>query len=313
MGFSMGSRDEAGNKYLNNHVAIVIKYIEVDNSGSKGYQIVGFEVTPSSLDYEAGGVLDKPNCKGKPIKIDEAAKSKSVAWTYSVTWKKEDVAWADRWDRYVADSDAQIHWFSIINSLMIVLFLTGMVAMIMVRTLHADFRKYSAKEATESGGGEPEETGWKLLHGDVFRPPRRRMLLSALCGFGSQVFAMAIITLLCGLVGLISPIHTGSVLTGMIVLFVLMGVVAGYNGTRLYKMMKGADWKMQTVMIAFLVPGIIFGIFLFINFFLMGVKSSGQVPFISSPTRSQPFPSPSPSPTPFPARSHPRRGTCTRS
>ena len=30
----------------------------------------------------------------------------------------------------------QIHWFSIINSLMIVLFLTGMVAMIMMRTLH---------------------------------------------------------------------------------------------------------------------------------------------------------------------------------
>jgi hypothetical protein len=35
-------------------------------------------------------------------------------------------------------TDDQIHWSSIINSLMIVLFLTGMVAMIMMRTLRRD-------------------------------------------------------------------------------------------------------------------------------------------------------------------------------
>jgi hypothetical protein len=38
-------------------------------------------------------------------------------------------------------TDDQIHWFSIINSLMIVLFLSGMVAMIMMRTLHRDISK----------------------------------------------------------------------------------------------------------------------------------------------------------------------------
>jgi transmembrane 9 superfamily protein 2/4 len=32
----------------------------------------------------------------------------------------------------------EIHYFSIVNFLMIVLFLTGMVAMIMLRTLHKD-------------------------------------------------------------------------------------------------------------------------------------------------------------------------------
>ena len=39
--------------------------------------------------------------------------------------------------------------FSIINSLMIVLFLSGMVAMIMMRTLHRDFNRYNATEAAE--------------------------------------------------------------------------------------------------------------------------------------------------------------------
>ena len=51
---------------------------------------------------------------------------------------------------------------------MIVLFLSGMVAMIMMRTLHRDFNRYNATEAAED---VEEETGWKLVHGDVFRLP----------------------------------------------------------------------------------------------------------------------------------------------
>ena len=43
-------------------------------------------------------------------------------------------------------TDDQIHWFSIINSLMIVLFLSGMVALIMLRTLHRDITVYNRPE-----------------------------------------------------------------------------------------------------------------------------------------------------------------------
>lgn len=56
--------------------------------------------------------------------------------------------------------DDQIHWFSIINSLMIVLFLSGMVAMIMMRTLHRDISKYNQLDSAEEA---QEETGWKLV------------------------------------------------------------------------------------------------------------------------------------------------------
>ncbi len=38
-----------------------------------------------------------------------------------------DIRWASRWDTYLLMMDDQIHWFSIINSVMIVLFLSGMV------------------------------------------------------------------------------------------------------------------------------------------------------------------------------------------
>jgi len=36
----------------------------------------------------------------------------------------------------------------------------------------------------ESGEDAQEEFGWKLVHGDVFRPPRKGMLLSVLLGSG---------------------------------------------------------------------------------------------------------------------------------
>ena len=71
-----------------------------------------------------------------------------------------DIRWASRWDTYLMMMDDQIHWFSIINSVMIVLFLSGMVAMIMMRTLHRDISKYNQLETAEEA---QEETGWKLV------------------------------------------------------------------------------------------------------------------------------------------------------
>ena len=96
--------------------------------------------------------------------------------------------------------------FSIINSLMIVLFLSGMVAMIMMRTLHRDFNRYNATEAAED---VEEETGWKLVHGDVYAParphrPRRRpdpnaLALGELCAAERHLLCSALLcsALLC--------------------------------------------------------------------------------------------------------------------
>ena len=40
-----------------------------------------------------------------------------------------------------------------------------------------------------------EETGWKLVHGDVFRPPQRPKLLSAFIGSGIQIFCVCFIVI----------------------------------------------------------------------------------------------------------------------
>lgn len=53
-------------------------------------------------------------------------------FTYSVEWKRSDVSWASRWDIYLGMHDVQIHWFSIINSLVVVFFLSGKFILLIV-------------------------------------------------------------------------------------------------------------------------------------------------------------------------------------
>jgi transmembrane 9 superfamily protein 3 len=46
-----------------------------------------------------------------------------------------------------------------------------------------------------------EETGWKLVHGDVFRPPQHRMLLAACVGTGGQLCMLGLFVILLTIMG----------------------------------------------------------------------------------------------------------------
>merc|ERR1719399_1298919 len=165
-----------------------------------------------------------------------------VIYTYDVKWVPSDITWAHRWDMYLkGNPDDEIHYFSIVNSLMIVMFLTGVVAMIMLRTLHKDISSYNELQTLEEA---QEESGWKLVHGDVFRPPSTLpILLSVLAGTGVQIAVMVVVAMICALFGLTSPANRGGMLTTLIFLFVMMGSIAGYCSARVYKLMQGKKWK----------------------------------------------------------------------
>ena len=117
-----------------------------------------------------------------------------IPYSYSVRFKENnEIKWASRWD-YILNSmpSPKIQWFSILNSLVIVLFLSGMVAMILLRTIHKDLAKYNS---AQNGDDVEEEFGWKLVHGDVFRPPSKSLILSVFLGSGSQMLIMTGLTL----------------------------------------------------------------------------------------------------------------------
>jgi transmembrane 9 superfamily protein 2/4 len=111
----------------------------------------------------------------------------------------------------------------------------GLVAMILVRALYRDFSRYNRVATDEEKAEDKEETGWKLVHADVYRPPKNPMLFSVVVGVGSQVTGMALVTILFAAAGFLSPANRGSLMTSMLLVFLFMGAGAGYVAARTHK------------------------------------------------------------------------------
>lgn len=91
--------------------------------------------------------LNSKTCErnADPVTFSSTANDVEIPFTYSVKFKRtDDVRWASRWD-YILKSlpQTRIQWFSIFNSLVIVLFLSAMIAMILLRTLYRDIARYN--------------------------------------------------------------------------------------------------------------------------------------------------------------------------
>merc|ERR1719418_229839 len=207
----------------------------------------------------------KMNSQG-PQEVNKDGET-TLHFTYSVQWEQSEVKWASRWDVYLDMQDTQIHWFSIVNSVVVVFFLSGIITMIIIRTLRKDIAKYNTDDDLEES---MEETGWKLVHGDVFRTPNNNRLFASIIGSGVQIFCMMAITIFFAMLGMLSPASRGALLTASIISYEFMGLVGGYYAGRLYKSMKGKEWKRAAFLTATLYPGIIFTLGVFINFFIRG-------------------------------------------
>lgn len=284
-GFLLGQDDDEGNILFNNHYEIWVEYHEV-NKDPNQLRVVGVVVQPSSKAYDG-----EPDCKDDHAAIvftDDGADT-PVKFSYSVYWRKSPTAWATRWDKYLHVFDPKIHWFWLVDTAIIVVILVLTVMSILVRTLKRDIARYnrldhinlddlSGTAALEEEGVQ-EDSGWKLVHGDVFRTPSRPLLLSILLGNGAQLFVMTGCTIIFALLGFLSPSNRGSLGTIMILLYTILSFVGGYVSARVYKSMQGDQWKFNIALTPILIPGIVFSTFFFLDLFLWAKQSSGAVPF----------------------------------
>jgi len=288
---------EKGDVFLYNHLKFMITYHE-DPEMFNGVRITGFDVHPVSITHtiskSASAVsettsdittcsgMDVENRAGSYLSLSKkSAGSLDVIYSYDVSWVESDnLLWADRWDVYLVGApDDDIHYYSIVNSLMIVLFMTGAIATIMIRTLRKDIAGYNELQTLEEA---QEETGWKLVHGDVFRPPQfSPMLLSVLVGTGAQIglaFGLAMLLAMCHIT---SSMRKGQILTSMILLYVVCGFFAGYVSSRIYKLCEATNWKMNTIATATALPGLFVGMFAVLNVFLSFAGAATAVSFLT--------------------------------
>mmetsp|Transcript_38807 Transcript_38807/g.47282 ORF Transcript_38807/g.47282 Transcript_38807/m.47282 type:complete len:654 (-) Transcript_38807:200-2161(-) len=305
-GFPIGYMDrQTGFAYVYNHVNIIVDYHQVDPE-EEGYRVVAFSVEPFSVnhkysnDYEWDGTSSegfvKPleTCPGAGIHMSRnyvihaqiVEDDATVLYTYDVTWVPSDVRWASRWDVYLSEDHmvpAQVHWYSITNSILVVVFLSCLVLSVLIRNLRRDIASYNAAAilTDEEKEEDMDESGWKLVHADVFRPPSSYPLFFCVyAGSGTQLGITAFCAILCSAVGFLSPARRGSLMTSLLVFYVLFGVFAGYVSSRLYKTFKGRQWQLCTLFTATIFPGTLFFLFLFFNIVLFFRHSSASVPFI---------------------------------
>jgi transmembrane 9 superfamily protein 3 len=98
-----------------------------------------------------------------PVLIEKGA---NIRFTYSTRWYPTTNPYLHRFDKYLDYNFFEhqvsfifennilmiilkIHWFSIFNSFMMVIFLVGLVAMILMRTLRKDYARYANDDDIE--------------------------------------------------------------------------------------------------------------------------------------------------------------------
>lgn len=136
---------------------------EIEENGD-GYYIW----THKKLDIGHNGkqIVDVNLTSEAKVKL---APNADISFTYEVKWHASKVQFHDRFDKYLDPNFFQhrvrrlrylnhekqqmrsciyfqIHWFSIFNSFMMVIFLVGLVSMILMRTLRRDYQRYSKED-----------------------------------------------------------------------------------------------------------------------------------------------------------------------
>lgn len=197
-----------------------------------------------------------------------------VEFSYSVKWvERADIPYAKRMERYDSQrflpASFEIHWLSIINSFVLVILLTVFLAIILMRVLKNDFTRYMREDeehvaVVEEGNGE-DETGWKLLHGDVFRAPPHVSLFAAMLGAGTQLLCMVGLLLVLALLSVYTPTAKGGIATAAIILYSLTAGAGGFVAGKMYKQFGGRQWVWNTLLTASLFPGPTFVVFLILN------------------------------------------------
>lgn len=120
----------------------------------------------------------------------EIKQGAQVHYSYSIEWRYDmDVQWHQRWDNYMLRVDTTVHYLSLMNSFVVLIALSSIVAFIILRILRAQIANVAGVDELDIAAG------WKLVSGDVFRVPTRSYLLAPIIGNGVQMLVMMFVVL----------------------------------------------------------------------------------------------------------------------
>lgn len=98
-----------------------------------GFEVETFSIDKDDLTFVHDSCQFSPEAKPQLVNEDTGTK---LYFTYSVEWGESDIEWASRWDIYLGMKDVQIHWFSIVNSIVVLFFLSGKIFCIFLGSIN---------------------------------------------------------------------------------------------------------------------------------------------------------------------------------
>jgi transmembrane 9 superfamily member 3 len=218
--------------------------------------------------------LKESNIAGKDTVLD---------FSYSVTWIPTKESFYTRFQHYLDTGffEHKIHYFSIINSFLIVFFLSGLIVFILMRTVKQDFQRYEFQDRMVDFERElNDDYGWKLVHGDVFRRPTRLSVLSACVGTGMQFLVLSILVMLLTMTGSLYE-EPSTILSTMIFIYCISSLLNGYFAGRQFAIYSGRNWIQTVILTAVFWPGVVAMVGMIINTIAIMYTSSKAVSFSS--------------------------------
>eukprot|EP00531_Pseudo-nitzschia_arenysensis_P001488 CAMPEP_0116137126 /NCGR_PEP_ID=MMETSP0329-20121206/12091_1 /TAXON_ID=697910 /ORGANISM="Pseudo-nitzschia arenysensis, Strain B593" /LENGTH=562 /DNA_ID=CAMNT_0003632039 /DNA_START=128 /DNA_END=1813 /DNA_ORIENTATION=- len=286
--------------FLYNHLKFTITYRQRDD---QRIHITGFDVHPVSIDHlKTSGPFsttksasciehDAANNPGTYLSLD-ASESINILYSYDVAWERNDnLYWGDRWDVYclslVGKKDRFQRFYSLMRGVAFLFIVACAMTCRLIDWLRNDLTRYTKQQKEEGESTTQIESGWKSVHGDVFRPPvtaaRIRylplsspILLSVAVGSGSQIGLSFCLTIVLAISGITQLMVTGQILTSMIFLYAICGLIAGFSSSRIYKLcchnaedlISTMNWRKNAIATAVTMPFVFGVLFVVLNIML---------------------------------------------
>eukprot|EP00918_Siedleckia_nematoides_P071154 GHVU01155412.1.p1 GENE.GHVU01155412.1~~GHVU01155412.1.p1 ORF type:complete len:510 (+),score=84.50 GHVU01155412.1:56-1585(+) len=236
-----------------------------------------------TLGYNDGQVVSASLSTKDDLTILDDNINKTITFTYSVVWIKSDIPISARLHKQLAGAltpnvqALDVHWLAIVNSFVLVLLVVSLLALILMRVVKSDLSRYLRVPDEELSQAVEEETGWKLLHADVFRPPPHRMWFCACVGSGAHLFFVGVGVVL---IGCFSPfLKRGALSTAALFGYLLTSFIAGYISASLYRRLGGVKWAWNIVVTSTLFPAPAFMVWSILNTVAISYASTAALPF----------------------------------
>ncbi|CAG9335438.1 unnamed protein product [Blepharisma stoltei] len=235
------------------------------------------------LSYNNSNVVQAHIQTDNPVRV-YSKKTKldlsDVSLTYSVSWTPSNVVFANRFNSYLDPGffENNIHWFSIINSFVMVLVLCGVVILILYRTLNKDIERYESQEMESVDLAI--STGWKQVGGDAFRAPDYLYLFTALYSTGWQLATMVVLVVI---ICIMHPMYSerGTFTSIVLVIYSFLGIVGGFQSGSIYTLYQGRSSKGTLIFSALCYPVFVTVISMTLNTLAVLYSSSAAMPFVS--------------------------------